>query len=585
MSVTKPPPHRLTDRLGFRLGFVLSMALLPVGLIAVIQSERVLADAQARVQATLIGQTLRAVAPQMRQVRRSQGAAASLAATLPVLFAGDADCSPLLRAIIRPAGAYEAAMFVSVDGVVRCSAQQGQSDLLTTAPIAAFLASPEPALTSVPVPAAAPLIFVSHPVRSPDGALIGTIALAVPGREEVQNAFEVEAEEDPLRNGLALAVFDRNSVVLTSNIALDALAGLLPGDRDLSALAANGETVVFGRAASGEDRAFSVVSLSDPGLFAMGSWPLQNPLVSQLPTLPALAFPVLMWVVSLIAAFVAAERLVTRHIRDLQVAIMRFASGHRAESALDMSKAPTEIRDASDAFVQMTHTILRDEADLEHALHEKELLLREVHHRVKNNLQLIASIISLQMRETGSVEARQLMRAMHDRVMNLATVHKDLYLAADLTEVRASELMPEIVNQVISLAPGPQPLLQIETDFADLPLTPDRAVPLALLVAEAVTLARNEAAGEGGLPALNVTLQHDGPDHVILAVAHAIEPSALIVPGQGMQTGLGRQLIDAFAAQLGGVVSFSERQGSHRLEIRFPLTEPGLVPPASQTAA
>jgi hypothetical protein len=121
-------------------------------------------------------------------------------------------------------------------------------------------------------------------------------------------------------------------------------------------------------------------------------------------TQPAV-FPALMRAVSLVVAFVAAELLVTRHIRDLRAAIMRFAQGHRASTDPDMSLAPGEIRDATEAFVQLTETIRRDEADLEHALLRKEGLLREVHHRVKNNLQLIASIISLQIRETGSGKA------------------------------------------------------------------------------------------------------------------------------------------------------------------------------------
>jgi two-component system, sensor histidine kinase PdtaS len=133
---------------------------------------------------------------------------------------------------------------------------------------------------------------------------------------------------------------------------------------------------------------------------------------------------------------------------------MRFAQGHRAPTDLDMSLAPGEIRDATEAFVRLTETIRRDDADLEYALHQKEGLLREVHHRVKNNLQLIASIISMQMRETGSGKARRLMRAVQDRVISLATVHKDLYLTSDMIGLRADDLLPEIVQQVITHAAG-----------------------------------------------------------------------------------------------------------------------------------
>ena len=262
---------------------------------------------------------------------------------------------------------------------------------------------------------------------------------------------------------------------------------------------------------------------------------------------------------------------------------MRFAQGHRAPTDLDMSLAPGEIRDATEAFVQLTETIRRDDADLEHALHQKEGLLGEMHHRVKNNLQRIASIISLQMRETGSGKARQLMRAVQDRVISLvislATVHKDLYLTSDMTEVRADDLLPEMVQQVISHAAGAGGQIGVETSFSDLALTPDQAVPLALLLAEVVTHARNEVLGEGGLARISVTLARDGRDRAVLVVAHAIERSALGLPGASQQTGLGRQLIDAFAARLDGAVRFSGISGSHRMELRFPvnttLQQPG----------
>jgi two-component sensor histidine kinase len=194
-----------------------------------------------------------------------------------------------------------------------------------------------------------------------------------------------------------------------------------------------------------------------------------------------------------------------------------------------------------------------------------------VHHRVKNNLQLIASIISMQMRETRSGEARQLMQAVQDRVISLATVHKDLYLTSDMTEVRADDLLPEIVQQVITLVAGSGAHIEVETSFSDLTLTPEQAVPLALLLAEVVTHARNEVRGDGGLAHIAVTLDRDGPDRALLVVAHAIEPSALVVPGASMQSGLGRQLIDAFAAQLDGAVRFSEISGHHRMELRFPV--------------
>lgn len=563
------PSHRISDRLGFRLGLVLSMALLPVGLIAVIQSDKILADSQAQSDAALAGETLRAVAPGMRLVRQSQGAASALAASvLPVLSQPPGGCSTTLRAVVAPGTPFTSAQIIAADGRVLCtsalSAGGGDDPLSLRGP-----GADRPMLEATPTddPSAPRVIQASSPVWDALGAWTGTVVLSV-SPDLLDQAFVMAAP----RTDLAVLVFGADGSVLMANPPVARLADILPQGSSLSELAQRGEAVFRGPSGTGGTRTFSVVSLVDPGLFALGSRPVVSSALSALPGLPAATFPALMWAVSLVAAFLAAELLVTRHIRDLRAAIMRFAQGHRASTDLDMSLAPGEIRDATEAFVQLTETILRDEAELEHSLHQKEGLLREVHHRVKNNLQLIASIISMQMRETRSGEARQLMRAVQDRVISLATVHKDLYLTSDMTEVRADELLPEIVQQVITLAAGSGAHIQVETSFSDLMLTPDQAVPLALLLAEVVTHARNEVLGDGGLPHVSVTLARDGLDRALLVVTHGIEPSALVVPGASMQTGLGRQLIDAFAAQLDGEVRFSEISGSHRMELRFPAS-------------
>lgn len=575
MTTGDTPPHKLSDRLGFRLGVVLSMALLPVGLIAVIQSDKILNEVQARADAALVGETLRAVAPGMRLVRQAQGAASVLAATVPSVLSQPSDaCPSMLRAVAPPGAMFTAAEVIDPAGRVICSSApsaQGTESRVS----GDILAQDQPVLARRPGgnPLEMPIIQAASPVWDASGARVGTVVLSV-SPDWLDQAFDAPET----RSDLAVMVFDAGGSILAANRPLQGLQALLPESASLSDLAQRGETMFTGPSISGGARAFSVVSLVDPGLFALGSLPAQSSALSALPALPATAFPALMWAVSLVAAFVAAELLVTRHIRDLRAAIMRFAQGHRAAAGLDMSLAPGEIRDATEAFVQMTQTILRDEAELEHSLHQKEVLLREVHHRVKNNLQLIASIISMQMRETSSGEARELMRAVQDRVISLATVHKDLYQTSEMTEVRADELLPEIVQQVITLAAGPDARIAVETSFADLALTPDQAVPLALLLAEVVTHARNEVLGLGGLPQISVTLARDEEGQALLVVGHAIEPSALVAPGTSMRTGLGRQLIDAFAAQLGGEVRFSEVKGSHRMELRFPADKAAPLP-------
>jgi hypothetical protein len=122
MTPGAKPSHRLSDRLGFRLGLVLSMALLPVGLIAVIQADKVLTDSQAQADAALAGEVLLAVAPGMRLVRQAQGAALALAASvLPVLSQPPGGCSQTLRVLATPGTPIRSAQVVALDGGVLCT--------------------------------------------------------------------------------------------------------------------------------------------------------------------------------------------------------------------------------------------------------------------------------------------------------------------------------------------------------------------------------------------------------------------------------------------------------------------------------
>lgn len=121
MTPGAKPSHRLSDRLGFRLGLVLSMALLPVGLIAVIQTDRVLTDSLAQADAALAEEVLCAVAPGMRLVRQAQGAASALAASvLPALSQPLGGCSQTRRALAAPGTPIRSAQVVAMDGRVLC---------------------------------------------------------------------------------------------------------------------------------------------------------------------------------------------------------------------------------------------------------------------------------------------------------------------------------------------------------------------------------------------------------------------------------------------------------------------------------
>ncbi|MFD2854429.1 sensor histidine kinase [Seohaeicola zhoushanensis] len=342
------------------------------------------------------------------------------------------------------------------------------------------------------------VLEISHPVFDENNVYRGLVSLSLP--HYGLRIAEDSGTKDNLQP-LTMITYDASGTILTSSRRLDDIGLAIPRDRALAALTGTKAVSFSALSVTGQERVFSAVPLVPDELYALGSWPPEGgQATGGLLGAAPIMVPVLMWVVSLIVAWLAVERLVIRHIRKLSRSITLFASGNRIVGDIDVRKAPLEIREMAEAYERMTETILHDEAEMEDIVHQKEVLLREVHHRVKNNLQLIASIMNMQMRRTHSAEAKSIMKGLQDRVMSLATIHRELYQTAGLSDIHSDELLATIVRQISTLADRPDRRLAVKTQFDDIRMTPDQAVPLALLVAEAVTNAIKYAHGPKGMP-------------------------------------------------------------------------------------
>jgi two-component sensor histidine kinase len=222
----------------------------------------------------------------------------------------------------------------------------------------------------------------------------------------------------------------------------------------------------------------------------------------------------------------------------------------------------------------MARQIIRDEADLENTLFEREVLLKEVHHRVKNNLQLMSSILSMQARKACSEEARQSLRDVQERLRSLAAIHKGLYQAPELSSVQFDELLREISEQLFSLAPERLAGSRPDFDLEEVRLVPDQAAPLAMLAAEMITNALKYVGPDSqGSRHVGVTLRKeriadpDGNeiDGIVVEVRNSVRPGS----ADDRPEGLGRRLIDVLAQQLSGRVETTVAGDSHTISVRF----------------
>ncbi len=225
---------------------------------------------------------------------------------------------------------------------------------------------------------------------------------------------------------------------------------------------------------------------------------------------------------------------------------------------------------------------VRVEEQLREALGEKQLLLEELHHRVKNNLNVIKSLVQLQRDRARDPEFIAAAEDLMSRILAMATVHESLYAK---TFSGAIEPEPYFASLLASLAQarGGGVELSSSVDAGGLLLPVDAAVPLALVVNEAVTNAFKHAFEGLEDRRIRLTLGHaDG------ACVLVIEDNGRGGASKG-PAGLGTRIVRALAVQLGGTYSYGParelasgdpgRPGT-RIELRFPCLGKRLDPDA-----
>ncbi|KAF0677276.1 sensor histidine kinase [Profundibacterium mesophilum] len=556
------------NRLDVRLVLLLGLALLPIGIIAMVQTYRVIEDSDARLEAALLGETLEAAAVERQVILHTRGAAQSIARIIPGYNEDPKTCSTVLDRYASSITDIAFAAHVSEDGIVRCGSAAVGTDLSSTATHTQY------------VETGLPFVGATLTARQTEDNLINVVEPVVDGNRPdgyviLSFLHDAIVINPPGNNGgprpLDTITFNDRGDILSSQIGLETALDRLPVNRALSMLGGNGTGTFEDVDRTGAQRLYTVAPLLPGSIYALSIWEPSAGRTGGLTAMSAVLFPFLMWLISLAVAYFAVHRLVTRHIRSLRQNIRAFSSTRRTLSNVHLDEAPLELREVIEAFVSMTHQIARDEAELENGLHEKDVLLKEVHHRVKNNLQLIASITNMQIRKAQSPETKFVLKRLQDRVLGLATIHRNLYQASVLSNVRADTLIEELTAQITRNSITPAAGIDLELDIAPVSLYPDQAVPLSLLVTEATTNAIKYVGRPtpDAKPWISVVLKAaDETGQVRLVISNSIGTPVNALP-EGEVPGLGSQLINAFVMQLGAVSQVTETGTQYEINVKF----------------
>jgi PAS domain S-box-containing protein len=245
--------------------------------------------------------------------------------------------------------------------------------------------------------------------------------------------------------------------------------------------------------------------------------------------------------------------------------------GQRADGSefpLDVVLSP--IHSGSGA---QTIAIIRDiserrasEKQIADALAEKTVLLQEIHHRVKNNLQVIASLLNLQAGNSEDAATRAALNDSQGRVKSMALLHQLLYEKRDFAQVDLGEYLAQIARHVLASANAAHIVSTI--DVAPVQLDLQRAVPCGLLVNELLSNVCKHAFPDGRAGSLRIELhQPDADGSVLLVVADdGVGLPADVEPGKTRSLGL--QLVALLADQLDAQIKLVRGKGT-RYEIRF----------------
>jgi PAS domain S-box-containing protein len=209
---------------------------------------------------------------------------------------------------------------------------------------------------------------------------------------------------------------------------------------------------------------------------------------------------------------------------------------------------------------------MRAKGELEARLAEKEVLLREIHHRVKNNLQVVASLVNLRADSLEDHRAKEVFIAVQSQVDAIARVHESLYRSDNLATIDFGDYLQKLVGELFAMRSNGR----IETvfDIESLALDIDAAIPCALIANELVTNSLKHAFQGRRSGRLAISLRRLDADFVVLAVEDDGEgiPEKIATAGG---SSIGMVLVSSLASQLHGTLSIGGPR-RNRVELRFP---------------
>jgi len=235
----------------------------------------------------------------------------------------------------------------------------------------------------------------------------------------------------------------------------------------------------------------------------------------------------------------------------------------RSLNAVLEQKVEERTKALADANVALEEEIAQRtemEDQLRAVLKEKTLLLREIHHRVKNNLQIIISLSNLQLREIKDPKMRQVMAETQNRVRAMALVHEKLYKSETFSDIDLAEYVRFLTSQLFAYYETDSRRVTLRTEIGKITLPINTAIPLGLIINELVSNALKHAFPKGQAGSLSILARRE--DKTITLV---VEDTGVGIPAdldwKNTQS-LGLKLVISLVNQLDGTIDLDRSRGT-----------------------
>lgn len=240
--------------------------------------------------------------------------------------------------------------------------------------------------------------------------------------------------------------------------------------------------------------------------------------------------------------------------QTLRVTVFEDASGHvlfGEVDAAEQARLGAEVLALNRELADLSRDLAQANADLAHGVRERESLLKETHHRVKNNLALIASLMRIEARRSSVPETRAALKEMEARVHSVVLLNETLYKTANYAQVNLSDYLRQIATHVFEAHAPRIGGVRLELELEPLQLETSQAIPCGLIANELLTNSLKHGFPHGRSGEVRLSLRREGNDEVRLGVSDTGIglPDGFVA---GKSGSLGLSLADDLARQLGG---------------------------------